>query len=121
MRPEVLFVSPQVQDASRLAELLIPLDLSLDHVPDLRTAQHRLRRIAYRVILTEDVLADGGWIDILELARELAPKTEVMVTSRLADTRLWAEVLNRGAFDLLPQPFCGGEVRRIFENVYAVA
>jgi DNA-binding response OmpR family regulator len=36
-----------------------------------------------------------------------------MVTSRLADERLWAEALNLGAYDVLAKPFDGREVIRI--------
>ncbi len=117
MGPEVLFVSPRVADAGRLAELLSPLDISLDHVPNLRSAERSLRCGNYRAILTEEVLADGEWTQVLALVREIAPGMEVLVTARLADARLWAEVLNLGAFDLVPQPFYAAEVRRIFENV----
>ena len=37
----------------------------------------------------------------------------LIVTSRLADERLWAEVLNLGAFDLLSKPFDFDEATRI--------
>jgi hypothetical protein len=33
-----------------------------------------------------------------------------IVTSRLADAGLWAEVLHLGGYDLLAQPFCAQEV-----------
>jgi DNA-binding response OmpR family regulator len=37
----------------------------------------------------------------------------LIVTSRLADERLWAEVLNLGAYDVLAKPFESKEVVRI--------
>ena len=40
----------------------------------------------------------------------------VIVTDKQADTRLWAEVLNLGAYDLLTQPYYEPEVRRILSN-----
>ena len=40
----------------------------------------------------------------------LPPK--LIVTCRLADERLWAEVLNLGGFDVLAQPFYAREVVR---------
>jgi hypothetical protein len=36
----------------------------------------------------------------------------LIVTAKLADDRLWAEVLNLGGFDVLAQPFYRGEVTR---------
>jgi DNA-binding response OmpR family regulator len=37
----------------------------------------------------------------------------LIVTSRLADDELWAEVLNLGAYDVLAQPFDPDEVYRV--------
>ena len=37
----------------------------------------------------------------------------LIVTSRLADERLWAEALNLGAWDVLAKPFDADEVIRI--------
>ena len=37
----------------------------------------------------------------------------VIVTARLADDYLWAEVLNEGGFDVLAQPFDREEVIRV--------
>jgi FixJ family two-component response regulator len=36
----------------------------------------------------------------------------LIVTSRLADARLWAEALNLGAYDVLAKPFDATEVIR---------
>ena len=48
--------------------------------------------------------------------RNLAPGAEVIVTDPNADVRFWAEALNLGAYDMLAQPFCETEVRRILSN-----
>ena len=65
------------------------------------------------VVLTETCLPDGTWHDILSLANAVCPHAQIVVTSRLADEHLWAEVLNRGAFDLLAQPLDDTEVIRV--------
>jgi DNA-binding NtrC family response regulator len=65
------------------------------------------------VIVTESCLPDGTWRDILALANAVCPDAQVVVTSRLADEQLWAEVLSRGAFDLLAQPLDQIEVLRV--------
>ncbi|HLJ47142.1 MAG TPA: hypothetical protein VKU01_14090 [Bryobacteraceae bacterium] len=50
---------------------------------------------------------DGGtW-------RELLDHSTLIVTSRVADEALWAEVLNLGGFDVLAQPFDRTEVLRV--------
>jgi DNA-binding NtrC family response regulator len=112
----VLFISPHGEDAGQLSRMLSPLPLVFDHVPDLRHARAKLRQSRYGVILTEAGLPDGSWLDILSLARGIAPGAEVIVTDANADARFWAEALNLGAYDLLAQPFYESEVRRILYN-----
>ena len=116
MNSAVLFVSPKRDDANRLSQMLGPLHLVFDHVPDLQHARTKLGQCGYPVILTEAGLPDGSWLDVLSLARGMAPGTEVIVTDPHADARFWAEALNLGAYDLLAQPFYESEVRRILSN-----
>lgn len=67
-----------------------------------------------RVVLCEDALEDASWKDVLELAASRPYPAPVIVTSRLADERLWSEVLNLGGYDVLPQPLdCNEAVRAI--------
>jgi len=40
----------------------------------------------------------------------------LIVASRLADERLWAEVLNLGGYDVLLKPFEPAELRRVIGN-----
>ena len=117
MKSRILFISGCQEDAKRLSEMLHALPLKLDHVPSLDRARTRLQRQTYNVILTEAALPDGGWQDVLDLAREFPRRTEVIVTDPQADARFWAEALNVGAYDLLAQPFYEPEVRRILFNV----
>ena len=66
------------------------------------------------VIVTQHKPAAGfSWLDLLEAAWRFDPAPRVIVTERLADESIWAEVLNLGAFDLLMQPFEPEEVFRV--------
>ena len=82
----------------------------------------RLERFQLTMIIepsfyqTEATLPDGRWLDVLRLARECPHELEVVVTDPQADSRLWAEALNLGVYDLLAQPFYEPEVRRILYN-----
>ena len=42
----------------------------------------------------------------------------IIVTSRLADERLWAEVLNLGGFDVLSRPYDAREVRHVIAQAW---
>jgi DNA-binding NtrC family response regulator len=116
MRNGILFVSPHREDASVLSDMLGSLSASIEHVADLKHARGKMMGAAYTVILTEASLPDGSWLDVLDLAHRFTPNSEVIVTDPDADARFWAEALNRGAYDLIAQPFSAMEVQRILGN-----
>ena len=116
MRSRVLYISGRPEDARCLSQMLHPLPLVVDHVESLQQARQQLRSEDYDVVLTEAVLPDGKWLDVLHLVRESPGEPEVIVTDQQADTRFWAEALNLGAYDLLAQPFHQPEVQRILFN-----
>jgi DNA-binding NtrC family response regulator len=68
------------------------------------------------VVLTEALLPDGNWTDVLQYLKRSGKGTVVVVTNRFADGQFWSDILDLGAYDLLPQPFCSGEVQRILAN-----
>ena len=70
----------------------------------------------FGAVLTESRLPDGSWEDVISLAQRSARGIAVVVTDRLAGARFWADVLEFGAYDLLPKPFTSGEVQRILAN-----
>ena len=63
-------------------------------------------------LFCDEKFADGEWKGLWnELVKDPCPP-EVIVASRLADERLWVEVLNLGAYNLLSKPFRPEEVVR---------
>lgn len=72
-----------------------------------------LRRECIPVVVCAQDLPDGNWSSLLEEIAELPHQPNLIVASRLADDRLWAEVLNLGAYDLLVLPYYAPEVRRV--------
>jgi DNA-binding NtrC family response regulator len=117
MRSRILFISGHRDDARHVSEMLHELPMAIDHAGSVGQARTKLRQKQFSAVLTEAALPDGNWLDVLHLTRTVASEPEVIVTDRQADARFWAEVLNLGAFDLLPQPFYEPEVRRILNNV----
>jgi DNA-binding NtrC family response regulator len=69
------------------------------------------RRMA--VTLCEHELPCGRWTDLLQRSSSLAAPPRMVVFSRLTDERLWGEVLNVGAYDLLTFPFHRHELLRV--------
>lgn len=68
------------------------------------------------VVLCERELLPGTYIDLLEYIIVKPNAPSLIVASRLADERLWAEALNLGAWDVLAKPFDRGEVLRSVES-----
>jgi DNA-binding response OmpR family regulator len=75
-----------------------------------------LREAGTCVIFCEHSLPDGSWTRILEVIEDCSAPPLLIVTSRLADDRLWAEVLNLGGFDVLAKPFNEREVRHVLAS-----
>ena len=66
-----------------------------------------------QVVLTDVALPDGDWREVLQIVAHSRPNIEVVVSSRLGDHKLWIDVLEQGAYDVLAEPYEREEVRRI--------
>lgn len=116
-RFSVLSVSPMPEDHLMLRHVLDGALWQVSAVATLRGAIERLRASAVSVVVCESVLEDGTWKDILEHNQACSYAPPLIVTSRLADEYLWAEVLNLGGYDVLPKPFNDREVRHVLQTV----
>src|SRR5215469_1370837 len=56
-----------------------------------------------------------GWREALDEFRSLPHPPALIVTSRIADDRLWSEALNLGAYDVLAKPYRPDEVLRALD------
>src|ERR1039458_10231563 len=105
-------ILPSHEDRLRLSEIFRHSRWHLDLSECLNDARVLLAKAHIGVVLTDSHLPDGGWKDVLhELGRRHIKAPPVIVVSRLADERLWAEVLNLCGYDVLATPFHADEVR----------
>lgn len=112
MRPRVLVAMP----APRRLGLLTILERSgMDtHVAgDFRDGQLKLLEQSYDLLFVDAEIPGGPWHRLLQAIVAADKNCEVIVCSRHGDERLWAEVLQCGAYDLIAEPFEEGEVTRI--------
>jgi DNA-binding NtrC family response regulator len=81
----------------------------------------RLRERPMAIVIYEDStpadmapreVESEPWLQLIEQTRNLAQPPKVIVASRQADDRMWAEVLHQGGYDVLPLPLEPGEVVR---------
>ena len=118
-RVRVLAVLPDQQDRRDLEEIFKHSNWNLKIVDTYREAVLALASRSYGVVITEGSLGSGrDWKHILEAAMSLPVAVPVVVADRLADERLWAEVLNLRGFDLLVTPFDGTEVYRVVSSAW---
>jgi hypothetical protein len=64
-------------------------------------------------------LPDGDWKTLLAELEQVPVRPSLIVCSRLADERLWVEVLNLGGYDLLRcAPFVPNEVLGVTQSAF---
>ncbi|MCS6951427.1 MAG: response regulator [Bryobacterales bacterium] len=110
----VLAVSPLPDDHISLRAIFRHSKWQLHSAATLEEARAFLYANPVGVVLSECTLAEGKtWKDLLRAVEVLRHPPPLIVTSRLADECLWAEVLNLGGYDLLIKPFDPTEVFRV--------
>src|SRR5712691_8131264 len=90
----------------------------LDSRKTIDSALAFLRNRRVPVVICECGAQRDTWKEALERLRLLPAPPFLVVTSRLADDRLWAEALNLGAYDVLSTPFDSTEVMRVISSAW---
>jgi DNA-binding response OmpR family regulator len=104
----ILAISPDVEDHEIVRQIL--------EGSGWRTLACKTRGQARRlwrqasVVLCEQKLPDGDWKEVLTELQSVLDPPLLIVMSRLADSGLWAEVLNLGGYDVLAKPLKAEEV-----------
>jgi len=80
---------------------------------DRRRAMESIDRHSVQVVIASCEAGEWNWKKVLDNLRRREPQPQLIVTSRTADEQLWSEVLNRGGYDVLPEPFQRDEVERV--------
>jgi DNA-binding response OmpR family regulator len=119
--PELLIVGAAEKDDAGWRPILEHYPGNVHHVPDCRGARSFLGRRPVSVVVCERDLPDGSWRDVLHSSASLADPPAVIIASRLADERLWLDVLQAGGYDVLTKPFNRNEVARILALAAAQA
>ena len=109
----ILLVGIVGSDGTCLDKILLDYNWQSHRVGNCREALEFLNQHHVPVVLSEAKLSDGSWREILNGMASLSEPPNLIVLSRLADDRLWAEVLNLGGYDVLMTPFAAEEVLRV--------
>jgi DNA-binding response OmpR family regulator len=109
----VLTVTDRPDELTHLGEIFHRSNWRMHSVRACAEAVHFLEKNRVPVIVCSHDLPDGIWTDLLACLENLSDPPVLIVTSPQADEALWAEVLNLGGYDVLPQPFERSEVVRV--------
>jgi DNA-binding NtrC family response regulator len=115
---EVLAVGASEDDLNRLRSAFGRSSWQLHTARTADEARERLRGERIPVVLCARHLPDGDWKTVLKFADGLVHPPKLIVFSRHADDRLWAEVLNLGGFDVLDFPARPPEIFRAISSAW---
>jgi DNA-binding NtrC family response regulator len=101
----LLTVGLSVENRASLRKILAPHGWEIREAAGWVQVYERLRSASYSAVICERNLTGGCWKDVLVELEDYNPSPPLIVTSRHADNRLWAEVLNLGGYDVLVTPF----------------
>lgn len=79
----------------------------------LASASSVLGKVSIPIVLCDCDLKPGTWQEMLDYVSLLPDPPLLILSSHLPDERLWAEALNRGAYDVLAKPYDSADVIRI--------
>lgn len=114
--PSVLLVATETNERATLQAILQSAECRTFVCARCRDAVDLIQFAS--VVICEDTLPDGSWRDVLRTVQAFGRSPALIVTSRLADNRLWAEVLNLGGHDVLAQPLRAQEVMWAVRSAY---
>jgi CheY-like chemotaxis protein len=122
----VLCLDPDDADNESLARIFrdagwsqhTNLDWTLITRSEISLAVSVLQQVCVPVVICEADRSPGTWQQLLDYLSVLPNPPLLIVTSRVADERLWAECLNVGAYDVLAKPFVTSEVIRILSSAF---
>jgi DNA-binding response OmpR family regulator len=116
-----LLVSPVEDDHEFVGRVFFQQGWTLHRTRGLGSALAFLRDNPVPVVVTERDLPLGNWKDLLAAIQHLPHVPLLIVTARLADEYLWAEVLNLGGHDVLGKPFQAAEMLWVLDNAWRIA
>lgn len=112
-----LLVSPDPNDRAVLEPMFRGRNWRLGAVESLPAALEFLRKSAVPLVIAERDLVLGGWRELLQETQNLSGTPRLVVISRMADERLWSEVLNLGGHDVLAKPLRESEVLWVCNHI----
>jgi len=109
----VLLIGPNYTRRRLLRGILAPPQWDVREAATYAEALRILNTAPISVTIYDAETQQGTWQALLAEIQHRDAPPNLIVSSRLADERLWAEVLNLGGYDVLLEPFDRAEVLRV--------
>ncbi len=68
-----------------------------------------------QLVLSDTVLPDGNWMDVLDVAAKAVEPVNVIIVSSVVDTRLYLDTMDHGAFDFMTDLFTVPQIVHILK------
>jgi DNA-binding NtrC family response regulator len=114
----VLAVGNHTADLHSLERIFAAQGWVLRRADTVREAVDQHLSTPARVMMVESETLHGGWRALMDQFGWAPYGPRLIVSSRQADERLWAEVLNLGAFDVVSVPFEEREIRHVVSHAW---
>lgn len=115
--------------------LVLPMDRCRTLIPKLQRPKTRILKADHcrdamrllaenpgiELIITGLSLDDGNWSDVVRYVVDRGHNAEIIVSSPVASQTLWSEIIWRGAYDILLEPYDVEEVARIVDGAIRAA
>jgi DNA-binding NtrC family response regulator len=106
---------PSSSERTNLKKIVRGNDWTITTASTAVRASEIVRKKPPTVVICGEKFSGGDWRQFLSEIHSSGGTPPTIVAAQHADERLWADVLNRGGFDLLQTPFEEQEVRRVLE------
>lgn len=118
MKPKfsVLLVHHRNDRFAMLNPILEALSIKVIRARNTKEAETRLCETPCpHLVLTDAVLPDGNWMDVLDIAAKAVEPVNVIVISPVADIRLYLDTMDHGAFDFMTDSFTTPEIVHVLK------
>jgi len=88
--------------------------------PGFTTARDALRNSPrpYGVVLADLMMPDGSGLDVVTVAKQVSPDTEVIVMTAHSTVETAIDAMKRGAYDFVTKPFATSELRALVAKAF---
>jgi len=114
-KPHILIVDDEQGLRDMLAILFRRDGLEVQSAASFRAGCEALTGapVPYELMLTDIMMPDGSGLDLLSLARERSPHTEVIVMTAHSSIEIAVDAMKRGAYDFVAKPFATSELKAL--------